>query len=137
MDKKKQNKQTNKKKNTEDPCMFSFFLAKKLYLLYWHKLYQQLQNYISSFNKTCLYNVFSSYLSILMLGSVCYRRRCSKYCWDGSSRSIWKKDATAEKEVEKEEEKGGGERVRRDGGRKGKSLHLYIYQGNMLNAQSK
>lgn len=41
---------------------------------------------------------------------------------------------------EEEERKKGerkGKKVRRSGGRRTKSLYLYIYQGKMLNAQSK
>lgn len=49
----------------------------------------------------------------------------------GSSWSfyIWIQGVRAEKDVGKEEEKGGGKKVkkvRKSGGRRGKSLHLYV-----------
>lgn len=128
---KEKNKPTNQQNNTKDPCIFflSFFWRKKSYILYQHKLYQQLR---------------SKDVFIMYLVHIC-QYWCRGQCDKGEGIVIlqgWvikgylEKDARAEKEVEKEEEKGGGEGARRDGRSQGVSTSLYL-PGKHVNAQSK
>lgn len=89
------------------------------------------QNFISSFNQKMSSSAFTSFQSILMLGSEWSNRRCGDTAGTGIKGFLYQdrgrqNRAVVKLEVEKEEKEGERKRkkVRRSGRRRGKSLYL-------------